>query len=52
MIKGNEDQRLARIQRAAGVPDDAESGQFYFNSNWHEKGPKTVLGQTIDEGGM
>jgi len=51
-IKGNEDQRLARIQRAAGVPDDAESGQFYFNSNWHEKGPKTVLGQTIDEGGM
>ena len=51
-IKGNEDHRLARIQRAAGVPDDVESGQFYFNSNWHEKGPKTVLGQTIDEGGM
>jgi len=51
-IKGSEDQRIARIQRAVGVPDDVKSGQFYFNPNWHEKGPKTVLGQTIDEGGM
>lgn len=51
-IKGTEDQRIARIQRAAGVPDDVESGQFYFNERWHDTGAKTVLGQKIDEGGM
>lgn len=52
MIKGNEDQRIARLQRQAGIPDDAESGEFYFNQRWHEPGPKTVLGQKIDEGGV
>lgn len=52
MINGTEEQRLARIQRQAGVPDDAESGSFYFNQRWHEAGPKTVLGQKIDEGGI
>jgi hypothetical protein len=35
-----------------GVPDDAESGEFYFNSRWHEGGAKSVLGQKIDEGGI
>jgi uncharacterized protein (DUF1800 family) len=52
MIKGNEDRRLARLQRAAGVPDDIESGEFYFNERWHDKGAKTVLGQKVDEGGV
>jgi uncharacterized protein (DUF1800 family) len=51
-IKGNEEQRLARIQRLAGVPDDIESGEFYFNANWHDKEAKTVLGQKVDEGGI
>jgi len=52
-IKGVDDsKRLARIQKIAGVPDDLESGQFYFNPNWHEPGPKMVLGQKIDEGGI
>ncbi|HEV8593705.1 MAG TPA: DUF1800 family protein, partial [Pyrinomonadaceae bacterium] len=51
-IKGQEDKRINRIQRMAGVPDDIESGQFYFNDRWHEKGSKTVLGQKVDEGGM
>jgi uncharacterized protein (DUF1800 family) len=51
MIKGNEDRRLARLQRVAGVPDDIESGEFYFNEGWHDKGVKTVLGQKVDEGG-
>src|SRR5215203_4877937 len=50
-IKGTDDRRLARLQRQSGVPDDIES-EFYFNQNWHEKGPKTVLGQKIDEGGV
>ena len=52
MINGTEEQRLARLQRQAGVPDDAESGSFYFNQRWHESGTKTVLGQKIDEGGV
>ena len=52
MIKGTEDKRLQRVQRQAGVPDDIESGEFYFNQRWHESGSKTVLGQTVNEGGM
>lgn len=52
MIKGNEEQRLTRLQRAAGIPDNVDSGEFYFNERWHDKGAKTVLGQKIDEGGI
>lgn len=52
IVNGTEEQRLARIQRQAGMPDDADSGTFFFNPRWHENGPKTVLGQTIDEGGV
>ena len=52
MITGEEDRQLARLQRMTGVPDDLESGEFYFNDRWHEKGPKYLLGQKIDEGGM
>lgn len=52
MIKGTEDRRLARLQRAAGVPDDVESGEFYFNERTHDKNAKTVLGQKIDDGGV
>ncbi|NOT46866.1 MAG: DUF1800 domain-containing protein, partial [Acidobacteria bacterium] len=51
-INGTEDQRLARLQRQAGIPDDIESGQFYFNERWHDKDAKTVLGQKVNEGGM
>ncbi|MDQ3219624.1 MAG: DUF1800 domain-containing protein [Acidobacteriota bacterium] len=51
-IQGNEDQRIARLQRQAGIPDDIESGEFYFNERWHDKDAKTVLGQKIDEGGI
>ena len=51
-IKGTEDRRLQRLQRQTGVPDDIESGEFYFNDRLHEKGAKTVLGQSINEGGM
>ena len=52
MIQGTEDKRLARIQRQPGVPDDIDSGEFYFNSRWHEGGAKMVLGQKVDEGGV
>jgi uncharacterized protein (DUF1800 family) len=52
MITGDEDRRIARLQRQAGVPDDLESGEFYFNPRWHEGGSKMVLGQKVDEGGV
>lgn len=51
-IQGTEDRRMDRLQRLQGVPDDVESGEFYFNSRWHEGGAKTVLGQKVDEGGV
>ena len=51
-IKGKENRQLNRLQRMAGIPDDLEAGEFYFNQNWHEKGTKTVLGQKVDEGGI
>lgn len=51
-IKGAENKQLNRLQRLAGVPDDIESGEFYFNKNWHETGTKTVLGQKVNEGGI
>ncbi|MBK8809786.1 MAG: DUF1800 domain-containing protein [Acidobacteria bacterium] len=51
-IKGQENRRLERLQRMAGVPDDLESGEFYFNDRLHEKGAKNVLGQKIDNGGI
>lgn len=52
MIKGEEDKRLARLQRQAGIPDDIESGEFYFNDRWHDKDAKTVLGQKVNAGGV
>ncbi len=51
-INGTENRQIARLQRMAGVPDDIESGEFYFNRSWHEGGAKTVLGQKVDEGGI
>lgn len=51
-IQGTEDRRVNRLQRLQGVPDDVESGEFYFNSRWHEGGAKNVLGQKVDEGGV
>ena len=50
-ITGKEDKRVERLQRQAGVPDNVESGEFYFNPRWHDNGIKTVMGQTINEGG-
>ena len=51
-IKGTENRQIERLQRLAGVPEDLDSGEFYFNENWHDKNTKNVLGQKINEGGM
>lgn len=51
-IQGKENKALERLQKMQGVPEDIESGEFYFNEKWHEGGTKTVLGQKVNEGGM
>jgi uncharacterized protein (DUF1800 family) len=51
-IQDKDNKQLNRLQRMPGVPDDLDSGEFYFNKNWHEDGTKTVLGQKINEGGV
>ena len=51
-IKGMENRQLDRLQSMPGVPDDLESGEFYFNERWHDKDAKTVLGQKVNEGGV
>jgi hypothetical protein len=40
MITGEEDKRMERLQRQACVPDDIESGEFFFNQRWHESEAK------------
>ncbi|HEX8250521.1 MAG TPA: DUF1800 domain-containing protein [Pyrinomonadaceae bacterium] len=52
VINDRENNALDRLQKMAGVPEDIESGEFYFNDRWHEKGEKNVLGQKVNEGGM
>lgn len=51
-IQGRDNRQLERLQRMAGVPDDIDSGEFYFNERWHDKSEKTVLGQKVDAGGV
>lgn len=51
MIQGNEDKRYDRLARAAGVPEGVDSGEFFFNSRWHDNGEKNVLGQKIKADG-
>lgn len=51
-IQDKENKAIDRLRRMTGVPDDLESGEFYFNENWHDKSTKTVLGQKVSEGGM
>jgi uncharacterized protein (DUF1800 family) len=52
MIQGNEDQRYNRLARNAGIPDGVDSGEFFFNSRWHDNGEKTVLGQKVKGDGI
>ena len=51
-IQGRENRGIERLQRMAGVPDDLESGEFYFNERSHDRGEKLVLGQKINDGGV
>jgi uncharacterized protein (DUF1800 family) len=51
-IMGRSDRSIERLQRVAGVPEDVDSGEFYFRDAWHDNNDKTVLGQKINEGGV
>lgn len=52
MATGDTSKRTERIMNQLGLPSDAESGTFFFNSRWHDGGEKTILGQKVDEGGI
>ena len=41
-----------RLMRQMGLPEDSESGAFFFNERWHDGNEKTILGQKVNEGGM
>jgi uncharacterized protein (DUF1800 family) len=52
LANGTEDKRFTRLARLAGLPEDAESGTFFFNERVHDTGEKIVLGQKINAGGI
>jgi len=52
MIKGSEDRRAMRQARQLGISPNTESGTFVFVDKLHDQKPKTVLGKTVNEGGM
>ncbi len=52
MINDQQNKAINKLQKMAGVPDDLESGEFYFNASWHDKSTKTVLGQKVNAGGV
>ncbi len=41
-----------RLMKQMGLPEDSESGAFFFNERWHDGGEKVILGQKVNEGGM
>ena len=51
-IEGKDNRKLNQLQRMPGVPADLDSGEFFFNPQWHEGGAKMVMGQKVDAGGM
>ena len=52
MENGTQNKRGGRLMKAMGLPEDAESGTFYFNERAHDPGEKIVLGQKVNEAGM
>ncbi len=51
-VTGNDATPQRRLNKLQGLPEDTESGKFFFNPRVHESGEKTVLGQKINEGGV
>jgi uncharacterized protein (DUF1800 family) len=46
------EKQLDKIRKIAGVPNDLDSGEFYFNERIHDESVKTILGQKVHEGGI
>lgn len=44
--------QMRRQAGRLGLPENGESGTFYFNARLHDNGVKTVLGQRIAAGGI
>lgn len=51
-MEGAQTKRGGNLLRAINLPENAESGAFYFNERAHDKGEKTILGRKISGGGM
>ncbi|CAN5361099.1 DUF1800 domain-containing protein [soil metagenome] len=51
-ILGTEEQRINRLQRQQGIPENVDSGEFFFNPRWHDNSTKIILGQKVDGGGV
>ena len=47
-----QDTQLERQARNFGISPDTESGTFIFAERLHDKNPKMVLGQKVNEGGI
>jgi uncharacterized protein (DUF1800 family) len=51
-VTGRDDQMRNRQERQLGLPADTPSGKFVFLNQIHDQGAKTILGQTVNEGGI
>ncbi len=52
MVRGEEDRQIERQARQLGISSNTESGSFVFVDRLHDKAPKTILGQKVNEGGI
>ncbi|NNE65382.1 MAG: DUF1800 domain-containing protein [Pyrinomonadaceae bacterium] len=52
MVRENEDRQIMRQARQFGISANTESGSFVFVNRLHDKKPKRVLGQKVNEGGI
>ncbi len=52
MENDDQNKRGNRLARLMGLPEDAQSGTFYFNERAHDGGEKIILGQKVNEGGI
>ena len=51
-VTGMDSSQARRQNKLQGLPEDAESGKFYFNPRVHDSGEKNILGQKVNEGGV
>jgi len=52
LLDSKEDASMEKLRKLAGIPNNVQAGEFFFNERWHQKGEKWVLGHKINEGGI